>query len=44
MDPFCLGEWGTFVASPPAWVCLAYSSLTVFCSLTHSFLSSLGEK
>lgn len=23
MDPFCLGKWGTFLASLLAWVCLA---------------------
>jgi len=42
--PFCLGEWGSFLAWPMAWVCLTYSSLMVFCGLTHGFLSSLGEK
>lgn len=24
MDPFSLGEWGTFLTWPVAWVCLAY--------------------
>lgn len=39
--PVCLGELGF----PVAWVCLAYSSLMVFCNLTHSlFLFSLGKK